>query len=568
MSMALRNRLATIHQKIQLIGDDEKHEQTDAWSNRDLIPLPPERRTWGSFSYFSFWAIASLNIANWQTPSTFLAMGLSVPQSMLIIVVSRILIALFSTVIAWIGLKWHIGFTVQNRYSWGMMGSFIPLSQRILLNFIWNAVQCWNGGRLVAVCLTAIWPSYARMPNTFSANFPTTTDQFVGFVIFWFLSTPFLWLRPERFHVPFLVVCTWCGLGMFAWMVWALVTAKGVGPLWHSGQRVPAGNMWNTSWLIMSGINQSIGSFAAGITNGSDFSRYASKRRNYIYGTVASCVITSILVSLVGLVTAAAGQKIYGEVYWNPPDLLMKMMDDGNGSSGSRAGVFFLAAGFGVAAMFENICCNTIAGGIDLAGLFPRYINIRRGAMITFLAAWIVQPWQLINRATTFIQVLSSFSVFLAPIIGIMSCDYYLLRKRRIRLSHLYRTRDSIYYFSHGFNWRAIVAWICGWAPMIGGLIVTVRAEPHPSRPLVQLYYMAFLIGFFISAIVFYVLNLISPVPDMDQMDDVDLYGTFTEAEARRVGVAALDSNMIHGVAARQTSEVDIVVYGGGEKSV
>lgn len=41
------------------------------------------------------------------------AMGLSVPQAMLIIVVSRILVALFSTMIAWIGLKWHIGFTVQ-----------------------------------------------------------------------------------------------------------------------------------------------------------------------------------------------------------------------------------------------------------------------------------------------------------------------------------------------------------------------------------------------------------------------------------------------------------------------
>lgn len=61
---------------------------------------------------------------------------------MLIIVVSRLLIVLFSILIAWIGLKWHIGFTVQNRYSWGLLGSFIPLSQRILLNFIWNAVQC------------------------------------------------------------------------------------------------------------------------------------------------------------------------------------------------------------------------------------------------------------------------------------------------------------------------------------------------------------------------------------------------------------------------------------------
>jgi NCS1 family nucleobase:cation symporter-1 len=293
----------------------------------------------------------------------------------------------------------------------------------------------------------------------------------------------------------------------------------------------------------MAGINQGIGGLAAGITNGSDFSRYASARRHYIYSTITSCFITGILVSFVGLVTASAAQKIYGEVYWNPPDLLMVMMDNGNGSSKARAGVFFLSAGFAFTAMFENICGNAIAGGIDLAGLFPRYIDIRRGAIITFVAAWIVQPWQLINRATTFIAVLSSFSVFLAPIIGIMATDYYMLRKRRIRLTHLYRTIDSCYYFWRGFNWRAIPAWICGWAPTIGGLVVTVRGDVSPPRALVQLYYMAFLVGFFISAAVFYGLNVIFPVANMDQMDAVDVYGTFTLNEARRIGVAPLEEN-------------------------
>lgn len=41
----------------------------------------------------------------------------------------------------------------------------------------------------------------------------------------------------------------------------------------------------------------------------------------------------------------------------------------------------------------------------------------------------------------------------------------------------------------------------------------------------------------------FYGLNLISPVPDMDQMDSVDVYGTFTAAEARRIGVAPLEED-------------------------
>lgn len=151
-----------------------------------------------------------------------------------------------------------------------------------------------------------MWPSFAQMLNMFGPYMPTTTDQFVGFLVFWFLSTPFLWLRPEKFKIPFLIVCTWCGIGMLAWMIWALAVAKGVGPLWTAGQSIPTGSPFGSSWLIMAGINQGIGGLAAGITNGSDFSRYASARRHYIFGTISSCVVTCVLVSFIGLVTAAA----------------------------------------------------------------------------------------------------------------------------------------------------------------------------------------------------------------------------------------------------------------------
>jgi len=69
---------------------------------------------------------------------------------MAIIVVSRFLVSFFSCVIAWCGLTWHIGFTVQNRFTWGLRGAYIPLIQRSLLNFVWSAVQAWNGGKLIA----------------------------------------------------------------------------------------------------------------------------------------------------------------------------------------------------------------------------------------------------------------------------------------------------------------------------------------------------------------------------------------------------------------------------------
>jgi NCS1 family nucleobase:cation symporter-1 len=73
-------------------------------------------------------------------------------------------------------------------------------------------------------------------------------------------------------------------------------------------------------------------------------------------------------------------------------------------------------------------------------------------------------------------------------------------------------------------------------------------------------------LGFFISAIVFYVLNLIFPILDMDQIDPTDLYGTFTEMEARRAGVAPLDERQIQGVMSGQRSSEQVVIY--GEKGV
>ncbi|KAL2032241.1 hypothetical protein VTO58DRAFT_105413 [Aureobasidium pullulans] len=472
-------RLRQLKEKIQLKGDEDEHEQVDSWSNRDLIPLPPSRRTWGWFHFFGYWTLNSLNVSNWQTPNTFLWQLMDSPL-------------------------------VRNRYTWGLRGSYIPLLQRILLNFIWCAIQCWNGGRLIA---------------------------FVGFVLFWVLSVPFLLVRPERFRLPFLVTSIYCGLGMLSMMIWSLSVAKGVGPLWTTGQTIPGNSSWNLHWLEMKGINQIIGGIAAGITNGSDFSRYARSPKNYVLGTVLSAWVTGVLVSLVGLVVTAACQKIYGEVYWNPPDLLMRMMDSGAGSSKARAGVFFLAAGFALTGMFENVCGNAVAGGIDLAGLFPRYLDIRRGAILTFVAVWVCQPWQLVNKAATFVSVLSSFSVFLSPIMGVMVVDFYLLRKGRIQLSHLYRTKDTSYWFTKGVNWRAIPAWVCGWAPTIGGLVVTVGGSSSPPRGLVKLYYMAFLVGFFVSGTVFYLLNWIFPYPGMGEYDEVDVYETFTPREAASLGV-------------------------------
>ena len=49
------------------------------------------------------------------------------------------------------------------------------------------------------------------------------------------------------------------------------------------------------------------------------------------------------------------------------------------------------------------------------------------------------------------------------PLFGIVLTDYFLVRKRKLDLEELYRTRGS-YWYSNGFNLTALVAWVAGFA--------------------------------------------------------------------------------------------------------
>ncbi|OLL26915.1 Thiamine transporter isoform D [Neolecta irregularis DAH-3] len=377
------------------------------------------------------------------------------------------------------------------------------------------------------VCVSAIWPSFAKIKNTLPESAHMTTVQLIGFTLFWFLSLPMLWIPPEKFKRPFAIVAVYVIIVMLAITGWSVGRAGG-----------QAGKL----------LTQ-----AAGITNQPDYARFTEKPQNQVIGQTLSLVVTGTLVSFLGLVTTANCQTIYGEIIWNPPDLMMKMMDDGKGGFWARVAVFFAAFGFALASMFENVSGNAFSGGFDLAGILPKYIDIHRvrllflfirlimqGAIITFIICWVVQPWQLINSATTFLNVLSSYSVFLAPLIGIMCCDYFIVRRQKIKLSDLYSPLHSIYWFRNGMNWRCVPAWIVGWALTLPGFIATVQPKFKVGVAFMRLFYLAFFIGNAVLGGVFYLLNCIFPPEGLGKIDEIDVYGTFTEKEAAKVGVVPL----------------------------
>ena len=196
--------------------------------------------------------------------------------------------------------------------------------------------------------------------------------------------------------------------------------------------------------------------------------------------------------------------------------------------------------------------------GADLR-LVTSYINIRRGAYIGLILSIAMCPWQLLSSAATFISVLSAYSVFLGPMVGIMVCDCeypgirdsprfilmcdhsidWILRNRRVKLSDLYHPRkEGLYHYWHGVNWRAFISWTVGWAYLIPGFAHAVTPSVVVPQACTDLYRLAFPLGFVVSFLAHWGINLLSPPPGLGVSDDVDYYGTFTTDEAEKLGVA------------------------------
>lgn len=289
-----------------------------------------------------------------------------------------------------------------------------------------------------------------------------TTAQFVSYIVFSVISLPVAWIRPHKLSKFFYAASSITIVFFIVFLIWALAT---MGPAGFGDTISPSSDLDSTggpasvAWLMLYGIITTIGSIAAGILNQNDYARFATAPRHAILGQAVTFPVYGIICSVIGiLVTAATQNRFGGEAIWNPPTLLSQLITD-NPTAGTRAGVFFAALALVISQIGVNVPGNALCGGFDLAATFPRYIDIRRGTYITMVLSVIVNPWRLVNTSTTFLTVLSSYSVFLAPMTGMMVASYLVVNRRKINVDDLYRgDPSSIYWYTMGVNWRAPIA--------------------------------------------------------------------------------------------------------------
>ena len=332
--------------------------------------------------------------------------------------------------------------------------------------------------------------------------------QLFCFLVFWGINMFVIYKGIESIRIllnikaPLLIAL---GLALLAW---AFSEAGGFGPmLSQPSQFVPEGPKAGQFWkFFFPALTAMIGFWATLSLNIPEFSRYAYSQRDQVLGQALGLPTTMALYSFIGVAVTSAAFVIYDylppdqkQQLWNPIDLVSKFDDQP---------AILLVALFGIclATLATNLAANVVSPANDFAHLWPRHISFRTGGLITGVIGILIQPWKLVADPTNYIFTwLIAYSSLLGAVGGVLIADYFLIRQAQLDLAGLYR-KNGPYWYTWGFNVRALVALAAGILPCVPGFLGTVKiVDVAPIW--IELYHYAWFIGFVISFGVYWVLE-------------------------------------------------------------
>ncbi|KAH7109109.1 uracil permease [Dendryphion nanum] len=472
----------------------------DVWTNSDMDPVPLEKRTWGKSAFVTYWFSDLVTIATWSSGSAVVTLGLTATDAIIITFVAGICNAVPTILNAAIGSNLHIPFPIASRASFGYWFSYFAVISRAILAMFWFGVQTANGGTCVTAIITSIWPSFRSLPNHLPASAGLTTAGMISYFLYWLIQFPLLLIPTHRLQYMFwakTILMPPVAIGM---VIWVAVKAGGNGEFFNKPSQVHGSQR---AWLWISSMTSITGGYSTLAVNISDFSRF-SKNPRAQYWQAPAIPILKTIVAAMGVISASASQQIWGTAYWTPLQIIAKWQD----TPGGRAAAFFAASIWLLAQISTNISANAISFANDVTTVFPKWFNVRRGTiLVSIMGGWALCPWIIVSSGKAFLNFMSAYAIFMAPMAGILFTDYWLVKHRNYDVPALYDPRGIYSYGKYGTNWRAVVATFVTIVPVLPGLANKVNPKIKLDQGLTNLFTFNWLYGFFLSIFLYYGAN-------------------------------------------------------------
>ena len=445
--------------------------------NEDLAPVPPARRTWGTYNYAALWISMSVNIPTYLLASGMIAGGMSWKQALFTVFLGNVLVLIPMLLNAHAGAAYGIPFPVFARASFGVLGANVPAILRALVACGWFGIQTWIGGEAINAMLIALSPGWQHF----------AFGPAVCFGFFWLLNVLVILRGIETIRflqgvsAPFLLLI---GLAL---LLWAKAKAGGFGPMLSTPSKFHTFPEFFRFFIpSLTGV---VGFWATVSLNIPDFTRYARSQKDQMLGQALGLPATMTFYSFIGIAVTSATLIIFGQALWNPVEVLSRL--------GNPLAVVIAMIALLMATLNVNVAANVVSPANDFSNLSPRRISFRTGGLITCVMGIVMQPWKLMSSYCSYIfGWLVGYSGFLGPIAGVLICDYFVIRKKNLSTQDLYQ-RGGLYEYAHGINWQAIIALVAGAGVAFIGLFVPT---------LKVLYNYAWFVGFAVSVLAYFAL--------------------------------------------------------------
>ncbi len=466
--------------------------------SEDLAPVPKESRTWSTWNYAALWISMSLCIPTYMLASSLIGGGMNWWQAILTIFLGNAIVLIPMILNGHAGAKYGIPFPVFARASFGVRGANIAAMLRAIVACGWFGIQTWIGGFALYQMLRLWLPAIETLPQIFPSSFGLQTGPAITFFIFWLINMYVVYLGVDSIKKLLVFKAFFLPVAALALLAWAIYAVHGLGPILKAPSKFSTNKQfWDFFFPALTGM---VGYWATLSLNIPDFTRYAKSQKAQIQGQAIGLPTSMTLFSFIGVVVTSATVILYGETIWDPLVLA--------GKFSSKFIISIAMIAVAISTLATNIAANIVSPANDFANLAPSKINFRKGGFIAGIIGILIFPWKLIADPSGYIFTwLVGYSSLLGPVGGIMITDYYFIRKQQLITSDLYQHK-GLYTFSKGFNIAAVIALLAGILPNIPGFLTTIKAVPQDAVPLwvSHLYNYAWFVGFFVSAIVYYLL--------------------------------------------------------------
>jgi len=461
-------------------------------SNKDLAPTGADQRTWGTYNLAALWIGLSIVITTYTLASGLITAGMTWWQGLLTVALGNLIVLIPILLNSHPGTKYGIPFPVLVRSSFGIRGANIAAMARALVACGWFGIQTWIGALALDTLMTTLTAGWADVSG----------HKAIAFGVFWIVQVAII-LRGidgikflESYAAPLLLG------GSIGLLIWAFGAA---GNMFSASSQLVDGeaSFWS---LFGPGLAANVGYWITLSMNIPDFTRYARDQRSQVIGQSIAMPLTMTGFSFIGIAVTCATILEFGKPIWDPVALVARLLDD--------LPILLIVAMIiiVIAQVSTNMAANVVSPSNDFSNLSPRQISFRTGGIITAVIGIVSFPWRLYEDAGAYIFTwLVGYGSLLASFLAVMVVDYWLLRRGRLNLEQLYRYEGGgEYWYSKGYNWRALVAVAAGVIPVLPGFLNAATTEGGVITDpdfFDQLYRYGVFVAFGLSAMTFVALT-------------------------------------------------------------